>query len=125
MQFLETFVQLLRWTARVVGTLILAFVLLNLISGGLPNVANIAPGEWLLWGGFVLSLVGYVLLWKWELIGGIVALGGIVLFYAVNFALSRKFPGGWVIPLFFLPGFLSIVCWLTECRATSSLRQER
>lgn len=122
LQFTKTITQVLRWTARIVGTLILAFVLLHVIGGGLPNVDNIAPREWLVWGGFVLSLVGFALLWKWELTGGIVAMGGIALFYAVNYALSGKFPGGWVFPLFFLPGLLSIVCWLTEPRATSSVR---
>ena len=122
MQFAKTFLHLLRWMARVLGVLILAFVLLDLIGGGLPNIRNIAPGEWLLWGGFTLTLVGFALLWKWELTGGIVALGGIALFYVASFALAGKFPGGWVFPLFFLPGFLSIICHLAERRATSSLR---
>ena len=121
-QFSKTFLHLLRWIARVIGVLILAFVLLNLIGGGPPDVQNIAPVEWLLWGGFTLALVGFALLWKWELTGGIVALGGIGLFYAANLALSGKLPGGWVFPLFFLPGLLSITCWLAERRAASSLR---
>ncbi len=118
MRFAMTFSQVLRWTARVIGSLILAFVLLHLIVEGLPNVQNIAPGEGWLSCGFVLSLVGFALLWKWELTGGIVALGGIVLFYAVNFALSGKFPGGWVFLMFYLPGFFSITCWWMERRPT-------
>jgi len=114
MHFAKTFSLILRWTARGIGALILAFVALHVISAGLPNLQNIAPVEGLLWIGFVLSLVGFVLLWKWELIGGIVALGGITLFYVVNFAISGKLPGGWVLPLFFLPSLLSIGCWLLK-----------
>ena len=122
MQLATIVLHILRWTARVIGGLILAFVVLHGISGGLPNVGGLAPGDGLLWVGFTLSLVGFALLWKWELTGGIVALGGIALFYAVHLILSGKFPGGWVFPLFFLPGCLSILCWLTERRATPSLR---
>ncbi len=112
----------LRWTARVIGTLILAFVALHLAGRGLPKIGNFAPQEGLLWAGFVLCLVGFALLWKWELTGGIVALAGIALFYAMNFALSGKLPGGWVFPIFFIPGLFSIVCWLTDRRSIFKLR---
>lgn len=117
-----TYPQVLRWTARTIGAMILAFVLLHLISEGLPKVGRIALLEGLLWAGFVLSLVGFALLWKWELVGGVVVLSGIVLFYAMSFAISGKFPDGWVFPLFFLPGILSIVSWSIDRRATSTLR---
>lgn len=114
MQYAATFLPVFRWTARAVGTSILAFVLLDTISGGVSNLKNIAPGERLLWGGFILSLAGFALLWKWELTGGIVALSGIVLFYTMNYALSGKLPGGWFLAIFFLPGIMSIVCWRME-----------
>ena len=90
MRVTTTFLHVFRWTARVLGALILTFVLLHMISDGLPNLQNIAPGETLLWSGLVLSLVGFALLWKWELTGGIVAIGGIALFYVVHFALVGK-----------------------------------
>ncbi|NOZ39800.1 MAG: hypothetical protein GXP24_06190 [Planctomycetes bacterium] len=118
MSFPKSVFHVLRWTARVIGSSILAFVLVHLVSEGLPKIGDIAPGEWLLWTGFLLSLIGFALLWKWELTGGIVALAGIALFYVMNFALSGKFPGGWVFPIFFVPGVFSIVCWLTDRRPT-------
>ncbi len=114
MRPVKTCVQVFRWMARVVGALILAFVSLHVAVEGPPDVVNISPREWLLWGGFGGSLVGFALLWKWELAGGITALSGMTLFYSMNYALSGKFPGGWIFPLFFLPGFLSIACCLVE-----------
>ena len=117
-QFATTVLHWMRWAARVVGSLILAFVLLHVMSEGFPKLQNVKFQDGLLWIGFALSLVGFALIWKWELTGGIVAIAGITLFYAVHFALSGNFPGGWVFPLFFLPGALSVICWLSDRRAS-------
>ena len=122
MSFPKSVSQVLRWTARAIGASIFAFVLIHLVSEGLPRIGDITPGEWLLWVGFLLSLVGFALLWKWELVGGIVALMGTTLFYTANIAVSGKLPGGWAFPILFIPGLFSIVCWLIDRRPTTHLR---
>jgi hypothetical protein len=64
----------------------------------------------------LVSLGGFVALWRWKLPGGLVSLAGIVAFYALNYAASGRFPGGWVFPLFFLPGLLAIASWVVDKR---------
>ena len=48
MKLAKTIPQVLRWIARVIGALILAFVLLHLLGEGLPNAEVVTPGEGLL-----------------------------------------------------------------------------
>ena len=109
----------LRWTARVVGSLIIVYVLLHVIGNGIPSLRGLTAEEAVLWGGFVLSIAGFAMIWRWELVGGIVAVAGIAIFYAVEFINSGSFPGGWVLPLFFLPGLCSITCWMVERRGVN------
>lgn len=111
----------LRWTARITGGLLIAFVLLHVATEGLPKVEGISLEEAFLWGGFITCFLGNALLWKWELTGGVIAISGVSLFFAANYALSGKLPLGWAMMLLVLPGFLSITCWFLEPTRTRRL----
>lgn len=114
-----TLPHVLRWSARAVGSLIIAFVLLHVIGDGIPNLQRLTAEESVLWLGFAMSIVGFVMIWRWELVGGLVAVIGIATFYAAEFMISGNIPGGWVLPLFFVPGVFSIACWLIERRSVN------
>ena len=100
----------IRWIARIIGLLLVGLVLLIMVGEGFNPLA-LNRNESGMTGAFLVALVGMLLLWRWEGIGGIVALAGMVAFYAVNYAASGRFPSGWVFPVCFLPGILSLTSW--------------
>jgi len=54
-------------------------------------------------------------------LGGVSSLMGISAFYLTNYAVSGRFPGGWVFPMFFVPGILILLSWaLDRVRPASS-----
>lgn len=104
-----------RWFARVIGLMITAFIL-ALAVGQRLNLANLNAGEMTMAAALFVALVGMIVLWKWEGLGGVLVVGGLLVFYVTNYAVSGKLPGGWVFPLCFLPGVLSLFVWLNERR---------
>lgn len=99
--------QLMRWAARIVGVLLIGMFLVFGAADGLDPSQFDARSTPLM-GMMLISLAGMAGLWKWELAGGATALGGIAFFYVLNYAYTGRLPGGPVIPLFFVPGFLAI-----------------
>lgn len=93
-----------RWFARISGTLLVGFLGLFVVGyGGLPNVLALQVPEQLGLLGMAMIAFGALLGWWRDLVGGVVALSGFVLFCSVEFAVNGAAPGG-VIPLFCLPG---------------------
>ena len=43
---------------------------------------------------FIILWLGLLLGWKWELIGGLLSVGGLIVFYVLDFAFSGTFPDG-------------------------------
>ena len=99
----------LAFLALVIGGV--GFVLLFLIGEGPPPLGRVPPHIASMFVAQVICLIGFIAVWRWRLGGGIVSLVGIAAFHAVNYAASGRFPGGWVFPLFFVPGLLAIVSW--------------
>ena len=62
---------------------------------------------------FLVALTGMLVLWRWELVGGVMVVAGMVGFYAINFAATGRSPGGWVFPICFVPGILALASWWT------------
>lgn len=102
----QRLVSVTRWTARVLGTLLFGLILVFLIGEGMPPIDFSVTGAMSI--AFVIAWLGLAVLWRWEGIGGLMVVGGMVAFYALNFADSGKFPSGWVFPLFCLPGILTL-----------------
>ncbi|MCP3681850.1 MAG: hypothetical protein GY861_04095 [bacterium] len=116
---METIMQLskkvlfIRWTARILGTVIIAFSLLFFIggvieNGGLPKT-DFSHGVISIL--FILSLIGYLIAWRWEGIGGIGAAICFLLFYFINVFWVRggKDPESTIILI--IPAPLFIYCW--------------
>ena len=100
-----------RWAARLSGASLLLLVLWFLIGEGGPNPAKFLPLEAFQSGSLLLALVGLALLWKWELPGGLLVLGGMLGFYAANYLAVGRFPGGWAFPSLYVPGLLAVISW--------------
>ncbi|HWQ56992.1 MAG TPA: hypothetical protein VN442_25115 [Bryobacteraceae bacterium] len=97
-----------RWTARIVGTLVVLFFFAFAIGEGPPSVSRMTAQERLFGLGVVTMLVGLVVAWFREGWGGAVSVAG-WRFLALT---ARR--GPWNIP-FLLPaaiGLVHLFCWL-------------
>lgn len=103
----------LRWIARVLATLLVLFFLLMGLGyafGGDPYATQEVNLLTLIWvvGIFTVWIVGAILAWRWEgLGGGIILLSTIIFFIFVPKASSSP------NPLHLLPviGILFLICW--------------
>ena len=71
---------IVRWVARVIGTVLVGLTLVIAIGEGMPNLFT-QPFVIQI-GFFALTMVlsGILLAWRWEFLGGIISLVGWVLF---------------------------------------------
>lgn len=97
----------LLWTARIMGSLIVLFCVMMLIGYAVnPNEPLPEDFEILLLMLFPIGMcVGYLLGWKWPLVGGVVSVACLVIFL---FALGEADMIG-VISFLGVPGVLFIV----------------
>jgi hypothetical protein len=107
----------LRWFARFWG-LVLAGLVLALAVGEGFNPARLRSKELLLAVPFFIAWMGLLLGWRWEGVGGLLVLTGIVGFCLVHFMLVRRFPG-WAFPVIAVPGALYLVSWYFRRRAAT------
>ena len=97
----------LRWLARVVGTLLLLVIAQIAVGEGVPNPFHGSLAENLLTLAFVAMIVGQIVAWKWEGIGGGLIVGSYVLFVVVNHGIPFNIVfGPWL-----LTGLLYLFCW--------------
>lgn len=100
----------LRWSARIIGALLVGLVLLFALGEGVRfRDFDAVTGSMAV--VFLVALAGMVVLWRWELIGGVMVLVGMGGFYAIDFLASGDLPSGWVLPVCFVPGVLALVSW--------------
>lgn len=107
----------MRWAARIIGLALGGLVLTFIIGeGSFPGFRS--TREWLMAVFFFSSIAGMILGWRWEVFGGILNVASMGGFYLVHFWFSNftSWPRGWVIPTFFIPGLLLIMCAILEKR---------
>ena len=100
----------LHWTARVLSLLSIGIILLFFIGEGF-NPTRLTAGEWALMLCFPLSvMVGLLVAWRYEVVGGLIAVGGLLSFYLVHAMLANGYlPRGWAYFVFASPGFLFLL----------------
>ena len=101
---------ILRWLARITGLGLVALILLFAIGEGF-DLRKLTLTTGLMSVAFLAAIVGMLLLWHWEVTGGLMVVLGMLLFYVINFATTGKWPSGLVLPSCFLPGILALMCW--------------
>ncbi len=110
---------LCRWTARVLGTLLLSVVVLIAIGEGMPNPCT-QPGA--VQVGFLalaVLLLGILAGWRWELAGGLISLAGWCAFMAAVVHSPRGLHP-FVLALA-LPGVLYLASALSRRRSETQL----
>ncbi|MFC1726386.1 hypothetical protein ACFL4T_12230 [candidate division KSB1 bacterium] len=109
-------VLILRWIARIFGTVIVLFFLLLFIGEfNRKDYINVGhPGHYVMIVFSALASVGILMAWRWEAIGGFLAAFGIIVFDLLNifWVQSPRMAGTLIGSLLWLiPGFLFIYCW--------------
>ncbi len=109
-------VRWIRWIARSSGLLLLALVISIAIGEGLageplPTLRTMSLQEMLLWAAMAVMVLGTVVAWRWEGVGGAMTVGGALLFTAVNSIASGYLRINWVILVFTMIGLLFMACW--------------
>lgn len=97
----------LRWTARILGTLVLAFVVVMAIGEGVPNPLRFSLREQLLALSLALTLLGLGVAWEWEGFGGALVLGGVACFALVNHGIKMNA----VTAPMLISGLFYLLCW--------------
>lgn len=106
-----------KWSARVVGTGILALIVILAIGEGVHPVRmfeSLRVG--LLTVAMLTMIVGQIAAWKWEGIGGGLILGSYVLFAVVNHGI----PFNLVFGPWLLTGLIYLACGWRRTRAAGS-----
>ena len=102
---------ILRWVARILGLMSIGFVLLFLFGEGLMvNGVGPTPTEWvgLLFFPFGL-MIGLLVAWRNELIGGSIAVVSVAAFYAWALSVRGALPSGPYFLLLALPALLFLI----------------
>ena len=104
-----------RWTARVLSALLVGLVLVIFIGEGF-NPLKLKGVEAIQMTFFWTTCIGMVIAWRWQVIGGALALGGMILFFAVERFVTGGFPRGPIFYLMLMPGILFLVASLLRAR---------
>ncbi len=103
--------QIVRWLARLSSGLILLFICVFLIANfsgnDEPSAGPLAESDYVAISASVVLLAGLAIGWRWELLGGILALTGYLIFQLINRNVFMAFPGA-LIPV---PAILYVVSW--------------
>ncbi len=101
---------ILRWIARIMGVSVVALVLFFAVGEGF-DTGQFSPTTGAMALALLAAMVGMLVLWRWELTGGLTVVISMLVFYSINFVASGRLPGGWLLPLFFFPGIIAVICW--------------
>jgi hypothetical protein len=105
-------VTIIRWIARVLSILFIGFILLLLIDEIVfPHTEAVFQVRDIIAMIFFPTgvVVGLILAWKKEILGGMVAIGSLAAFYMTLFLFDGRFPRGPFFLLLASPGFLFIL----------------
>lgn len=101
---------LVRWIARILAVVLALLIVTLLIIEGV-NPFLYTTGESILIISLLAIWVGFIISWQWEGIGGTLIIGGGLAFYLITLSISGRLPGGWILPVSFIPGVLFLYCW--------------
>jgi hypothetical protein len=103
---------IIRWLARIIGTLSVAVVLFLMVAESVEKGRIAIDRDRIPMTAFgFLAFIGLIMAWKWERLGGAMALGGLIAFNILAPASAAKGGNFVVTGLYGLPALLFIFCW--------------
>ena len=116
----------IRWSARLLSALILAFwgflLVAHLLGDAGRSSRPLTPLDYAILSAMVLSLIGLVMAWRWELTGALLTLGAVLVNGLINWRVLI-FPGA-LVPIA-AALFLCSWCLTRRARATMQPARER
>lgn len=100
----------LRWIARIWTIPILVFACGQLLSPSSRSIAACLPRDDLDMGMMGIIVLGLLLAWRWEALGGFLALVGIAAHYVTYCVMIGPTFPRWAIALLGVPAVLFMVC---------------
>lgn len=98
----------IRWTARALSVLIVAFFIGSFLGDrSSATLTAMDTIQLILWA---IILLGAVIAWKWEGIGGLIIVGGFIIKAVINPKIFSMW-AMWVAPF---TGILFLICWITS-----------
>lgn len=113
---MQRLLMIIRWTARVWSVPSIVALLLPYFVEGLYWLQATSVREVIGHLCFFAVLVGLILAWRWEGLGGGLTVAGVVVFY-VTWWLHGKTPRGLFFLLIAAPGAIFLLYWLLARRA--------
>lgn len=104
------FVVTCRWTARTISIPLFVLLVLVTLGDGVPNLLTASSREKLFVVIALMMLFGVVLAWKWEGVGSLLILVGLVLFATADEAFLLKI----VLVPWLVMGLSYLVCWVAK-----------
>ena len=112
-----------RWIARIGAGLTAVFTLFMFVGSvfdeGIQPLLHLTARESVMMAAFGIMWLGLVLGWKWERIGGALAVGGMIAFYLFDYAFSGELPRSIIFFVLAFPGILFLYCEEKKKRSTS------
>ena len=102
---------ILCWIARIGSIVSIGLILMFFIGEGF-DPANLKLQEWIGFFFFPVGIVvGMIVAWWQEGMGGTITVGSLLAFYIVHFLFNRALPQGWAWIVFTSPGILFLASW--------------
>lgn len=79
MNTLKLLASLFRWTARIIGTLFVLSIVFIAIGESMPNPFTQPMWAQIIFLALTLIMIGILIGWRWELLGGVISLSGFLL----------------------------------------------
>ena len=107
-----------RGLARLLSVVVIGLVLLIFVGEGGDALLRLSATESLMMVVFWSAIVGLAVAWHAERFGGGLAVGGILLFCALNWFFVGSFPKSWLFLLAAIPGVLFMIAATLEKNST-------
>jgi hypothetical protein len=110
----------LRWTARVLAVFLVGLVLVFFIGEGEFSRFTLSAVEAILMTFLFSTCIGMALAWRWPLIGGVISVTGILLYYAVDVVMrGGRFLNNVYFDLMLLAGVLFLLSAIIRRRMSA------
>lgn len=104
---------ILRWIARIWAALMAGSVLFifiaHIVGDGIGSLSGFTARDALMMPSMLITIIGLVVAWKWERVGGWMTVGGMLAFYLFDFLFTGTFPQGGSFLLIAFPGLLFLL----------------
>ena len=118
----KSHINIIRWIARILGALLVLFVLLSAVGGIIDPppqaTGNLTKQDIPLMIGMISMVVGIIVAWFREPIGGLLIIGGFILFMVVELITSQNFEA-WFLVIFPIVGLLHLFSWWLSRKSSS------